>query len=131
MPYTQDLAASARRHLEAATHLDGTHRRDVAGYLYGIAAECALKEIMRQSGIFPLPINLRREDPFYAHFQTLKTLLRDRIKGRRAGDLRRYVEDDRFMQFWDTEMRYAPARDVQAIWVDRWREQASEIVQVM
>src|SRR5262249_34246835 len=101
------------------------------GYLYGIAAECALKEIMRQSGMVPLPLPQRREDPFYAHFQTLKTLLRDRIRGRRAGDLRRYVEDAGFMQFWDTEMRYAPARDVQHAWVDRWRGQASEIVQVM
>ena len=41
-------------HLAAADQLDdqgaqpAQRRRDVAGYLYGVAGECALKHIMRQ-----------------------------------------------------------------------------------
>ncbi len=41
--YPRDFPASARRHLVAADRLIGTDRTDVAGYLYGWAAECALK----------------------------------------------------------------------------------------
>jgi hypothetical protein len=130
MAYRRDFAASARRHLRAAELLD-TGRRDVAGYLFGIAAECALKEMMRDSGMRPLEQSQRRDDPFYAHFEALKTLLRDRIQGRRAGELRRYAEDSSFMQNWDTDMRYAPSSDIVHAWVDRWREQARLIVGAM
>jgi hypothetical protein len=129
MAYSQNFLASARRHLHAADHLDGTHRRDVAGYLYGVAAECALKEMMRQSGMRPLPIERKREDPFYAHFKSLKTLLRDQVKGRRQGELLKYATDPKFMQQWDTDMRYAPGTDIQSAWIDSWRDQARKIVQ--
>jgi len=38
-----NLPASARRHLEAADALyEADRRKDVAGYLYGVATECAL-----------------------------------------------------------------------------------------
>jgi hypothetical protein len=131
MAYSQDYAASARRHLGAADHLDKTDRRDVAGYLYGVAAECALKEMMRQSGIRPLPRERKREDPFYAHFAAIKSLLLDQLQGRRSGELRRFAEDPKFMQEWDTDMRYAPGRDVKAAWVDRWKKQAKQIVQLL
>lgn len=131
MSYSQALAASARRHLNAALRLDDTDRRDVAGYLFGVSAECALKEIMRGSGMRPLPPEKRRDDPFYAHFPVLKTMLRDTASGRRSGELRRYAADEQFMQHWDTDMRYAPSGDVLLVWVDRWREQAKKIVDTM
>ncbi|HYN77965.1 MAG TPA: hypothetical protein VES73_09240 [Lamprocystis sp. (in: g-proteobacteria)] len=53
MSYTPDLTAAARRHLAAAEALaDGASRR-VAGYLYGIAVECAIKAMMREAGLVP------------------------------------------------------------------------------
>ena len=137
MAYSQNLAASARRHLAAADQLDdqgaqpAQRRRDVAGYLYGVAGECALKHIMRQSGIHPRPAAERRDDPFYAHFPVLKTMLRDRIQGRRAGQLRQFAEDDGLMNEWDTNMRYAPGKDILPAWVDRWRQHAHELVNAM
>jgi hypothetical protein len=53
--YSRDLAKSARRHLATASHLDQEECRAkhgaIAGYLLGIAAECAMKEMMRDSGM--------------------------------------------------------------------------------
>lgn len=136
MVYSQDLTNSARRHLAAAERLDDPnsqrHRhRHVAGYLYGVAAECALKQIMRESGIPRLTTEQRRDDPYFAHFPVLKTMLLDRIQGRRSADLRRYAEDSALMNEWNTDMRYAPGSDIQHRHVDRWRVQARELVNAM
>jgi len=133
MSYSVDLEKSAKRHLQAADLLNRPHpngRPDVAGYLYGIAAECALKQILRGSGVPPLPEAERRNDPYYEHFPRLKTLLRDSLRGRRAGDLRRYAEDDSLMSDWGIEMRYAPGHEVLRH-VDRWRQQAHKLVDDM
>lgn len=76
--YPQDMRKAAYRHLEAGAHLNGTSRKDVAGYLFGLAAECALKQMMIASGMKPLSERDRRQDPFFAHFEELKTMVRDR-----------------------------------------------------
>jgi hypothetical protein len=135
MAYSEALAASARRHLAAADQLDDANPprrcRDVAGYLYGVAAECALKQIMRESAIRPLPEAQRRDDPYYAHFPELKTLLLDAVSGRRAGDLRKFAESTRLMGDWSIKMRYAPAKEVLSRFVDLWRGQAHELVDAM
>jgi hypothetical protein len=49
MAFTNKLPKAAYRHLEAADMLcaDPGRRKDVAGYLYGIAAECAIKPSRR------------------------------------------------------------------------------------
>jgi hypothetical protein len=75
MAYTQDLRSAARRHLRAAQVL---HEHPgpscqpgcsaVAGYLFGIAAELAVKQLMRNSGMRPLPQTDRRDDPFLRIF---------------------------------------------------------------
>ena len=131
--YSIDLAKSARRHLATATHLDdvGSKHGAIAGYLFGIAAECAMKEIMRDSGMRRLPPEKRRDDPFYAHFPQLKTMLRNAAHGRRAGELRKWSEDDNFMREWDTDMRYAPGKDVEPADVVRWRGNAELVLQAM
>lgn len=135
MAYSTNLGQSARRHYRAAERLDGQdakaheHDRPVAGYLFGVAGECALKQLMRESGIRPKGI--RREDPFYAHFPALKTMLRDRICGRHSEMLRRFVEDNALMNEWDTDMRYAPGSDVTARRVDRWRQDAKRLIDAM
>jgi hypothetical protein len=133
MAYSQDLVKAARRHFDAAEQLNEERQRprrqDVAGYLYGIAGECALKEIMRDSGM--RPSGTHGDDPFYAHFPVLKTLLRDTLRGRRAGELRAFAEDDGLMNGWDVAMRYAPPQDIAPRLVDLWREQAQRLVHAM
>lgn len=126
--YKTNMRAAAFRHLEAGEHLKSTKRKDVAGYLFGLAAECALKHMMRASGMRPLPDSERRRDPFFAHFEELKTLLRDAAGGRLATELRRYAESSSFLQHWDVSMRYSDGRTVREVWIERWHKNAKDIV---
>lgn len=122
MAYTMDLADAARRHLEAANCLHDCappcRRPDIAGYLYGIAAECALK-IERDDG------------PFWQHFPVLKSMVRESAQWRHTGVLRRFAEDDDFMNEWSIEMRYAPKQDIEHRLVARWRQHATEVIAAM
>jgi hypothetical protein len=90
-----------------------------------------MKEIMRDSGMRPLPAEQRRHDPFFAHFPQLKTMLRNVAHGRRAGELRKWSEDDNFMREWDTDMRYAPTKDIERADVLRWRSDAELVLAAM
>ena len=127
MAFGVDFPAAARRHLEAANIVLG-QKCDVAGYLFGIAAECAIKAMMLDANIRPKKLGLRREDPFYAHFPELRTMLRDMQLGRRAKPLVDYIEDDSFMNNWSTDMRYSSGREVEERWVLAWAEQARQAV---
>jgi hypothetical protein len=123
MAFTPNLPAAARRHLMAADELaDSGARRDVAGYLYGLAAECAVKAMMEN---IPLA---RRQEAFYAHFPELRTLLRDALQGRSARPLSAFINDDRFLNNWHVSMRYADGQQVLEQWVTAWREQARRAV---
>jgi len=126
MSYTPDLSAAAGRHLDAAEALAEGPRRRVAGYLNGVAAECAIKAMMRDAGL--IPQGPRREDPFYAHFPQLRTMMRDRLKGRRGGPLLKFINDDRFMTRWDTDMRYCKGSEIQDSWISAWQTQARDAV---
>jgi len=128
MTYTPNMQAAARRHLEAADLLTGSVRYDVAGYLYGIAAECAVKAMMLEAGLRPLSDDQRRDDPFYAHFPGLKTLLQDAQLGRNGNALLRCVRDSSFMQYWDTDMRYSKGGDIKKKWTEDWKRQARDVV---
>lgn len=129
--YKIDLENAAERHYVASEHLypEASHK-GVAGYLYGIAAECAIKALMSHSGLRPLEDKDRRVDPFYAHFPALKTLLRNRIQGRHSQTLLRFI-DNSFMQEWDVAMRYAKASSVSHTRVDAWRMQARSAIEAM
>ena len=131
--YARDLARSARRHLQAAEHLlDETHRKDVAGYLYGIAAECAMKQMMINSGMRELVVERGNEDPFYAHFEELEeTLVCDQAYGRLPVGLTRYAGNSSFMQHWAISMRYSPGKDIQIEWVNCCVETPKNIVETM
>jgi hypothetical protein len=138
MGYQIELVNSARRHFRAAEELHCTSSagaqpgcRAVAGYLYGLAGELAVKAMMISSGIVPSEGAPRREDPFYAHFPTLKHHLKDVLRGRRAQELRRVSEDDSLFQNWDTKMRYAPTQDIEERWVSAWRSSAKDLVERM
>lgn len=125
------MASAARRHLEAGEQLNGTARKDVAGYLFGIAAECALKQMMLNSGMRPKPREQRREDPFFAHFEELRTMVRDNASGRLHTELRRYAENSGFLQYWDVAMRYSDGRAIRTTWIDRWHNDARDIMGAM
>jgi hypothetical protein len=129
--YKIDMEKAARRHSIAAERLYGSDRQDVAGYLFGIAAECAFKQLMRLSGIPIQSIEKRREDPYYAHFEDLKGLALDRLSGRNAGRLRAFCERSDFMQYWDVSMRYSDGRDIENAQVAKWRNNAAEILAAM
>jgi hypothetical protein len=126
--FNTNMRAAARRHQEAAETLYAGARQDVAGYLYGLAAECGIKALMLDLGMRPTVEPLRSEDPFYAHFTRLKTMLRDDAGARRHGDLRKFIEDDRFMEHWDIAMRYSDGKGIRTSWVDAWRQNAKDVM---
>jgi len=127
MTYTPNMQAAARRHLEAANLLMDKHH-DVAGYLYGIAAECAVKAMMQEAGLRPQGDDQRRNDPFFAHFPGLKTLLQETQLGRKGSPLLRFASDSSFMQYWDTDMRYSKGGDIKKTWTENWKRQARDVV---
>ena len=137
MAFTQNVKNAARRHLRAAQilyeevgHSDKPGCAAVAGYLFGIAGELAVKELMRSSGMRPLAEACRRDDPFFAHFPELKTML-STATGRRAGELRKLYENPRLFQYWDVAMRYAPTSDVNKTWVEAWKASAEKLINRM
>lgn len=137
MAYKQDVRTSARRHFRAAQVLyaqggpgDQPGCMAVAGYLFGIAGELAVKELMRASGMTPLPEADRRDDPFFAHFPVLKKMLAT-AQGRRSGELRKLSEDHLLFQDWDVAMRYAPTTDIRPRWVDAWKVSAEILIDRM
>lgn len=136
MAFSQDLRVSARRHLRSADELyellsAGSQPgcKAVAGYLFGLCGELAVKAMMEDSGMRKHAN--RRDDPYFAHFPELKTLLRDNARGRRAGVLRLIAENDRLFQHWDTEMRYAPTLQILTKWVVAWKASAHELIAKM
>ncbi len=133
--YGFDVAASARRHWDAAEKLYNSSKpgelpgnRAVAGYLYGLAGELAVKQMMRDSGMRPLIPEARADDPFYKHFPHLRTLLLNSARGYHAGELRKLAEDDQLFKKWDIGMRYAPNSDIKPEWVEAWRNSAKVLV---
>lgn len=136
--YRRNLGSAARRHLRSAQILYASVEagaqpgsRAVAGYIFGLVGELALKEMMRISGIVELPENQRRSDPFYAHFPYLQALMLERLSGRREGQLRKFAENSRLFANWHTNMRYAPTDDIQASWIETWKQSAEKLVAQM
>jgi hypothetical protein len=137
MAYSTDLQDAARRHLRAAEILHAAAApgaqpgcKAVAGYLFGLAGELAVKQMMRESGIRPLPAG-QRGDPFYAHFPDLKHLLQDQLSGRRSAPLAEVAHSNRCFREWSINMRYAPTKDVPERLVEQWREDAKRLVDQM
>lgn len=135
MAYRQDLRGSAKRHLAAAQCLykdtkvnTAPGNKAVAGYLFGLAGELALKQIISDSGMKPLDETDERRDPLYAHFPKLKTFLLNTVHGRRQGELLRYAKDSSLFREWDIAMRYAPTSDISDGLVTLWKSQAEMLV---
>lgn len=130
MGFTHKLPEAAHRHLQAADTLCAApgHRKDVAGYLYGIAAECAIKQMLIA---LPLPPEYDKDYIFHAHFPELRTMLRDALGRRNGIPLVVFINNDAFMNNWNVGMRYADARQILPEWVDAWQRQARAAVNAM
>ena len=128
MAFTPDLPQAATRHLQAADELNKGHRRDVAGYLYGIAAECAVKHMLIP---IPLPPQYDKKVILFAHFPELRTLLRDALSGRTLRPLTPFLNSDAFMNNGHIRMRYADTKQILPEWVDAWALQARNVVNAM
>jgi hypothetical protein len=81
---------------------------DRAGTWRGIftGSRCAIKAMMIDAGLRPSSNESRRDDPFFAHFPELRTLLREKQLGRRGKPFFNFIENDIFMNHWNTQMRY-------------------------
>ena len=135
MAYSRDLKSAARRYLKAAQFLHAHVAAGaqpgcsaVAGYSYGLAGEIAVKELMRNAGIRELSSDRRKDDPYYAHFPTLRTLLSQQVKGRLSGKLLEISNSNKHFQNWDIAMRYAPAKDIKSNWINDWKQSAEALV---
>jgi hypothetical protein len=84
--------------------------------------------MMQDAGIRPLGPDKRKEDPFFAHFPGLRTMLRDSLQGRNYAVLRRRIENDNFFSQWDIEMRYCKGSDINPSWINNWKDQANDVV---
>lgn len=115
------MTKAAHRHWNAAEALPATNR-GVAGYLYGLAAECAVKAIMLQEGLTASEKGTNG-DPFYTHFPKLQEALLDTIEGRGLGRLTRFTQQS-YMREWNTKMRYSDGAEITPDRVARWRSDA-------
>ncbi len=125
-----NMASAAARHLECAevlledrVHPPAGQRRAEAGYLLGLSAECSVKALLLAMGLRPLGDAQRRDDPIFAHYPELRTMLRDQVKGRRGQELLPFIADN-FLANWDVAMRYLSPADVPERDVGRWLEDA-------
>ncbi len=130
MPYSTDYQGSARRKLAAAKSLFEEARpgkqpghRATAAYLYGLAAEMALKAML-------VKVN-PTSSCLVEHFPHLRNQLRDAIEGRGSTPLLAYADSDSLFNHWSIDIRYAPTTDIDSRYIDQWRKQAQKLVEDM
>lgn len=133
MAFCLSMDKAALQHFLAAEYLlnEKENLRNVAGYLYGIAAECAVKYIILHSEIRHIfPRGRDKQNPIYAHFPDIKRLLLNNIQGRKAHVLQQVITVQ-FMSEWDISIRYAPSHSIKSAMVTRWQKQAKDIISAM
>lgn len=117
------MTKAAHRNWDAAERLMSTVAPDrtTAGYLYGIAAECAIKAFYRQ-----MPwTNDNKDGPVFAHFPKLKEKLRDSISGRGAELLMQFT-DEHYMEGWTIDIRYSDGTRPDTRTLQCWRRDADK-----
>lgn len=133
MGFTIDMTQAANRQLDAANALDGNQKQPVAAYLYGLAAECAVKAMLKRLGVQEPK---ERTGPYYAHYPDLRGELLPELTGRGASVLEPFTKDG-FLQDWDIVVRYARSdelvgslhgRDARYL---RWKKDAKQAVSKM
>ncbi|GBR58052.1 hypothetical protein AA18889_1451 [Acetobacter senegalensis DSM 18889] len=121
--FTINMTKAAHRNWAAAESLKNATAPDrtTAGYLYGIAAECAIKALYRDISW----TTDSRDGPVYAHFPQIRSKLRDALSGRGAALLMRFA-DLQFMEGWSIDMRYSDGTRPDTRTLDRWRKDADD-----
>ena len=124
------MRKSANQHFDAGTALDASNKKAVAAYLFGLAAECAVKAIMLHCGI---PGTEDRDSAYFAHFPVLRTKLQTLAQGRKNFDDLRFAQKDTFLADWDITIRYAASADIFSLAnrYERWVESATTAIQQM
>lgn len=120
--FTHDMTKAAHRNWAAAERLWEAMAPDriTAGYLYGIAAECAIKAMFRD---FSWTTD-SKDGPVYAHFPSIKSKLRDAISGRGASQLSKFT-DQHFMEGWAIDIRYSDGKRPDQRTLEKWRADAA------
>lgn len=121
--FTPNMTKAAHRNWDAAERLNTAKASDrtTAGYLYGIAAECAIKALYREYHW----TTDSKDGPVFAHFPQLKSKLRDAISGRGASQLTRFT-DPKYMEGWAIDIRYSDSTLPDAATLELWRTHAEE-----
>lgn len=132
-----DLGSAAARHLRCAIQLAKQREQAEACYLIGLAAECAVKKHLTDTG-FPLVRHKRkikdkpkalRGDPLYLHFPALATELLVQGQGIIASRILSRVGNPAFMKGWDVRMRYKNQQSTPAVAQKFlvWRQQVDDL----
>ena len=118
MAYVKDIREAANRHYCDGKTLQSNQRYDGAGYHYGFAAECAIKQQLIDLGV------VHNDAAIWAHFPSLRELAMTAIQSRQGGATYKLLNQANFMQEWDTDMRYAKTASVTPKRVEEWRKNA-------
>ena len=101
-----DFGDAQRRHWEDAELLFAGERWANADHLYGLCAECGLKQIMRAEGMPVDPTGRPRQAEHRRHIRDLWPIFESFVGKRRgASDLRRLPQGQPFAD-WSVEDRY-------------------------
>lgn len=96
------FTGSAGRHRSDARHLAADRRFQNAGHLIGFAAECLVKEVLRNAGV-----SIGRDSPFRRHFPGLGKEIVNDARTRAIMPLQPVIEGGgQFLGGWNVNHRY-------------------------
>jgi hypothetical protein len=125
MDYLLDGQQAAHRHYEDGVMLLERHRHDNAGYHFGLAAECAIKQALLDAGV----VRADHEVIKKLHLPELRHTALQVIAGRGSRELHRVLEASGFFAGWNLRMRYSRSGTVDLKTAAKWRDSANDAIQ--
>jgi hypothetical protein len=118
----ENYSHGARRNFKAGEHLYVNGHHEAAGYLFGIAAECAIKSILVLAGI---PIG--DVSTYRVHLPKLAVRVKTVGSGRA---MRVFTKDPASYRFatWSIDNRYSEDGTTTMTQVTNWRADARELL---
>lgn len=127
-----DYRGAARRHAADADLLLAQGRLPNAGQLYGFAAECGLKWMIKECGALVGPDNgFPRKSRYRQHLPRLIDLLDEMenlANGRYASHFLAYLHDVDDLADWDIDDRYRAEGDVNLASVPAWQNAVRQVL---
>lgn len=119
------FSEAAARHFRSGDRLIAENEFAEAGYLYGLAAECAVKAVLAPNNT--LPKKLRK------HFPELVDAVLDYAEGRSIGRLAEELSRTKqpYLAGWHTDVRYAGNKSVPCDQAEQWRMDANKLLEWM